>query len=174
MDRELPGVSEGQSKGQPADSTSGHQLAGVVNGSSRDAGREPCRAEGSRPEAGWLGPALPRGERTGPAHVGTVDGASREPRTPDTADTLFAAGATTSPRRGRSFSTEATASPGDTDGGGMVVEVRHRGCDHRPDAKAIPSAGVSLQYSSEMAPTGDQWGGVASAGKCRGGESCSG
>jgi len=170
VDRDLSRVSEGQT----ADSTSGDQLAGVLKANRRDAGQESCEAEGYGTEARWIASAFPRGSGLAPLTLGRLTGPVANPPPPDTADRLFAARATNSPRRGRSFSTETTASPGDTDGGGMVVEVRHRGCDHRPDAKAIPSAGVSLQYSSEMAPTGDQWGGVASAGKCRGGESCSG
>ena len=71
-----------------------------------------ARPRGLERKARWIASAVPRGERTGPAQLRRVGwGQSRTPHPPDTADTMFAAGATNSPRRERSFSEETTASP---------------------------------------------------------------
>jgi len=58
---------------------------------------------------------IPEGERTGPAHVGTVDGASREPPTPRHSGPIVRSKGHQLAASGAFVSTETTASPSDTD-----------------------------------------------------------
>src|SRR3974390_803854 len=99
VDRDMSRVSEGQT----ADSTSGDQLAGVLKANRRDAGQESCEAEGYGTEARWIASAFPSGSGLAPLPLGRLTGPVATPPPPDTADRLFAARATNSPRRGRSF-----------------------------------------------------------------------